>query len=379
CARHRVLASRRGATEPDTLAALAALRRQGVAVHAVACDVTDRAALAGPLLAGIAAETPLRGIVHAAMVIDDALARNTDAARIERVLAPKLLGAQHLDALTAGLALDFFVCFSSATTLFGNPGQSNYVAANAWLEAFCRARRERGLPATSVAWGALDDVGYLARNAKVKDALAGRMGGQALRSDVALQALEDILLADRSDLGVLELDWNALARFLPSAASPKFGDVARRRAQAGGPDLNDEDIRHLAATLDDAALQARLVEILKAEVGEILRVPMDRLDASRSVYDMGLDSLMGVELVVALENRCGLKLPVMALSESPTIEQLAERLVALLRGESDTPADATAAQVRQVAAQHAADVPADSLAEFAADLDAAAPRQKMIH
>lgn len=377
-ARHLVLASRRGAVEPDTQAALAALRQQGVAVQAVACDVTDRAALA-TLLAGIPGETPLRGIVHAAMVIDDALARNTDAARIERVLAPKLLGAQHLDALTAGLPLDFFVCFSSATTLFGNPGQSNYVAANAWLEAFCRARRERGLPATSVAWGALDDVGYLARNAKVRDALAGRMGGQALRSEVALQALEDILLADRSDLGVLELDWNALARFLPSAASPKFGDVARRRAQAGGPDLNDDDIRHLAATLDDAALQARLVEILKAEVGEILRVPMDRLDASRSVYDMGLDSLMGVELVVALENRCGLKLPVMALSESPTIEQLAERLVSLLRGESDPTADATAAQVRQVAAQHAADVPADSLAEFAADLDTAAPRQKMIH
>ncbi|WP_459618495.1 SDR family NAD(P)-dependent oxidoreductase [Bordetella sp. 2513F-2] len=379
-ARHLVLLSRSGPATDAAQEALARLQARGVAVHAAACDVTDRAAL-GQVLEHVAAYMPpLRGIVHAAMVIDDGLIRGADAAQIERVLAPKVLGAMHLDVLTQGMPLDFFVAYSSGTTLFGNPGQANYVAANGWLEAWARQRRAQGLPATCVRWGAIDDVGYLARNKKIKDALQSRMGGAALPAGAALDVLEQMLLSDASDLGVLELDWRALARFLPTADTPKFSWVARRAGSSEHDDAGGADIAHLLATLDDAALLPMIADMLKHEVGEILRVPAEKIDPERSIYDMGLDSLMGVELIVALENRFGIKLPVMALNESPTIARLSAKLLELLRGDEGSHADPVAAQVAQVVAQHADEVSSDAVARFTDEIKSgdAASRQRMI-
>jgi len=380
-ARHLALVSRSGPASEAAQQAIAALQERGVTVHAAACDVTDAQAVAA-LLQHIDGNMPaLKGIVHAAMVIDDGLVRGANAEQIQRVLAPKVLGATHLDAATRDLPLDFFVMFSSATTLFGNPGQANYVAANAWLESLARHRRAQGRPATCVRWGAIDDVGYLARNKKIKDALQSRMGGAALASDAALQALEDMLLADASGLGVLELDWRALRRFLPSAGTPKFSLLARRASESGDDDGDARDISHLLATLDDEALHPVFVDMLKTEVGEILRVPADKINPDVSVYDMGLDSLMGVELVVALENRFGIRLPVMALNESPTLAKLAGRLIQLLRNEGEPAQDTLLAQVEQVVSQHTDEVPAEAMAKFADDLKSGNvdAKQRMIH
>lgn len=380
-ARNLILISRSGPASDAAQSALSAFASQGVRVHAAACDVTDRDALARLLSETAATLPPLKGVVHAAVVIDDGLARSATPAQIQRTLAAKVLGAQHLHALTRDLPLDLFVFYSSATTLFGNPGQSNYVAANTWLERLAAQRRAEGLPATCVRWGAIDDVGFLARNQKIKDALQGRMGGGALASQVALDALEDMLLADASGLGVLELDWRALSRFLPTAGLPKFSDIARRAGSGADEDNGADDIAQMIATLDDATLHERFTDMLKAEIGEILRVSPDKIESTRSVYDMGLDSLMGVELVVALENRFGIRLPVMALNESPTPAKLAERLVLLLRDEHDTAQDDTvAASVQQVVASHAAEVGSRSVSEFVDEIkmNGSLPMQRMI-
>ncbi|CAM4229302.1 SDR family NAD(P)-dependent oxidoreductase [Bordetella muralis] len=380
-ARHLALVSRSGPASETAQEAIAALQARGVTVHAAPCDVTDAQAV-NDLVAHIQTTMPpLKGIVHAAMVIDDGLIRNATAEQIQRVLAPKVLGGQHLDTATQDLTLDFFVMFSSGTTLFGNPGQANYVAANMWLEGLARQRRAQGRPATCVRWGAIDDVGYLARNKKIKDALQSRMGGAALASDTALHALEDMLLANASGLGVLELDWRALRRFLPSANTPKFSVLARRSSDSGDDDGDARDISHLLATMDDAALHPVFVEMLKTEVSEILRVSADKINPDVSVYDMGLDSLMGVELVVALENRFGIRLPVMALNESPTLSKLADRLIQLLRGDGDhAEQDTVLAQVEQVVSQHTDEVPADALAKFADELKSGNINSKrMIH
>ncbi|SAK56568.1 beta-ketoacyl synthase [Caballeronia hypogeia] len=379
-ARHLILIGRRGPATDEAQQAIEALRERGVAVRAAACDVTDRVALAALFAEAAGTMPPIRGIVHAAMVIDDGLIRNATAQQIERAMAPKVLGALHLDELSRDLPLDFFVFHSSGTTLFGNPGQSNYVAANGWLEALARQRRARGLPATSPRWGAIADAGFLARNTKVRDALQGRMGGNALPAAEALRVLEAMLLADAGDLGVLELDWRALARFLPSADSPKFDWVAR--TAAAGPQDDDDagGFAQLLETLDDAELHPVVVDMLKSEVSEILRVPVEKIDADRSVYDMGLDSLMGVELVVALENRFGIRLPVMALSESPTMSRLATRLIQTLRGSATDESDAVTQQVAHVVAQHAQGISQDAIAEFAEELkaDEQGPAQRMI-
>ncbi|MHB8849144.1 MAG: SDR family NAD(P)-dependent oxidoreductase, partial [Burkholderiales bacterium] len=364
-ARHLVLISRSGPQSAEAKEALARLRLQGVTCHAAACDVTDRAALSALLQQIAATMPPLKGIVHAAMVIADGLVRNMDLEQIRRVLLPKVLGAYHLHQLTADCALDYFILFSSATTLFGNPGQGSYVAANAALEALARTRRVDGLAATCVRWGAIDDVGFLARNQSIKDALQNRMGGGALHSDVALDALESMLLADRSGLGVLELDWKALARFLPNADAAKFSEMARQQFGAEVEIEHDNDIQRMLHELSGEALHTAVVDVMRQEVGEILRIGPDKIDPKRSIYDMGLDSLMGVELVLALESRFGIRLSVMALSESPTIARLAERIIELLTSRT-TPeeSDAVALQVTQVAAQHGTVLTTESAAEM---------------
>jgi len=325
-ARNLVLVGRRGLVEPEARAAVAALQSAGVRVHAAACDVSDAKAIS-TLLSEIAVILPpLRGIVHAATVIEDGLIRNVSRDQIRRVFAPKILGAQYLHQLTLGKQLDFFILFSSATTLFGNPGQGNYVAANACVEALALLRRAMGLPALCVRWGAIDDAGYLARNPQIKEALQGRMGGSALQSAVALDALEELLLANRSGMGVLELDWKALKRFLPTSASPKFSALAPAAADVNADDEGNQDVQRLLTTLSADELSATFIEMLKTSVGEILRTSPAKIDEHRSLHDMGLDSLMALELRNRLEPRVGITLPAALVWAYPTISDLASAL-----------------------------------------------------
>ncbi|WP_447044928.1 type I polyketide synthase [Vreelandella sp. H-I2] len=349
-ARQLVLLSRSGPASEEAQAAIAGLEQQGVTVLAVACDITDRDALANVFERIETELNPLRGIVHAATVIDDSLIRNLSAERIQKVLAPKIDGARHLDALTREAALDFFVLYSSATTLFGNPGQANYVAANHWLEAFAANRRAAGLPATCVRWGAIEDVGFLARNTRTRDALQERLGGSALRSDDALNVLEQMLLSPGPSLGVLELEWGALARFLPTAEAPRFNEIARASDDDSSVDA-DDDISALLADLSPEELHSTVTDLLRAELASILLIDEEKLDIHRSVYDMGFDSLMGVELMTAIENRLGVQVSVMVLSEASTLDKLAGVLIQKMHQHDDVeeaPQDALAS----LAAQH---------------------------
>ena len=349
-ARQLILLSRSGPATEEAQAAIAAFEQQGVKVLALACDITDRSALATVLERAKSELAPLRGIVHAATVIDDGLIRNLDAERIQKVLAPKVDGARHLDALTREAALDFFILYSSATTLFGNPGQANYVAANHWLEGFAANRRAEGLPATCVRWGAIDDVGFLARNTRTRDALQERLGGSALHSDDALNVLEQMLLTPGPSLGVLELEWGALARFLPTAEAPRFNEIARASDDDSSVDA-DDDISALLADLSPEELHSTVTELLRTELASILLIDEDKLDIHRSVYDMGFDSLMGVELMTAIENRLGVQVSVMVLSEASTLDKLAGVLIQKMHQHDDVDDDSQNA-IASLAAQH---------------------------
>jgi acyl transferase domain-containing protein/NADPH:quinone reductase-like Zn-dependent oxidoreductase/short-subunit dehydrogenase/acyl carrier protein len=370
-ARHLVLLGRRGAATPEAEVALARMRAEGVQVRVCACDVTRRKALA-ELLSEIAMDMPpLRGVIHAAMVLSDGLLRNLDEDSLHRVLAPKILGARHLDELTRDLALDFFVLYSSATTLFGNPGQGNYVAANQYLEALAGQRRAEGLPATCLSWGAIEDVGYLARNPEVREALQARMGGSALAADEALRILEQALLRDCSGFAAMDIDWSALRRFLPSSGSPKFTELGRRLQDSSSDVEGLAEIERLMHELEPEELEQVFVDLLRREVADILRISPDRLDANRSMYDQGMDSLMGMELVAAVEARFGVKLPIMALSEGPTISRLVERIIRQLKAPEsadDEPDQDLQHQVRSIAARHVGDVDAEAVEEVAAAL-----------
>ncbi len=352
---HLVLLGRRGLNTPGIVPAVTEIEALGSHVHVYACDVTDRAALAS-VLAEIRRDLPpLRGVLHAAMVLDDGLIRNLDAARFRAALAPKAQGAWNLHLQTIDLPLDFFILYSSATTFIGNPGQANYVAANLFLESLAALRRSEGLAATCVSWGAIGDVGYLTRHAAVKEGLQSRLGGDAIASAQALAVLGAMLASNQNGLAVLDFDWHSLQRFLPVAQTHRFDDIRHSAGQRSAGSEQMEDIHSLLAGRSADEMLDIVATLLTSEVAQILQIPADRIDRSRSLYDLGMDSLMGMELVLGIEKRFGVALPVMALNEGPSILRIAERLTSsLAQPSTDQGHDANLKDmVSSLAAQHA--------------------------
>lgn len=351
-AKQLILLSRRGGSSEEATDFLANCQANEINVHIVACDVTNKESLEATINLCGKQLPPLRGVVHAATVINDSLIRNLDTNQIETSMAAKLRGAQYLDELTRKLELEFFILYSSVTTLLGNPGQAAYVAANHWLEALTATRQALQLPATCVRWGAIDDVGFLSRNTEIKDALQNRLGGNALNSDTALDLLEQMIVTQSQQLGVLELDWHALSRFLPTASHNKFRELALTANEAEQNEDDILDLEEMMRTMSQTEFHGAIVDILTHELSEILMISTSKISPEKSIYDMGMDSLMGVELMTALESKIGIKVPVMALTETPKLSQLADKIIDLANNKNAKAESETQAIVEKVVAQH---------------------------
>jgi NADP-dependent 3-hydroxy acid dehydrogenase YdfG/acyl carrier protein len=368
-ARQLVLVSRRGALADGLEPALLELNEQGVDVTIESCDITD-AADVDALIARIARRgAPLKGVIHSAMVIDDGLVANLTDARFAQVLAPKVAGAWNLHRATSNAKLDFFVVYSSATTFLGNPGQASYVAANAFLESLVTLRRQCALPATFMAWGPLADVGFLARNDDTLEALQARIGASPITSDDAMTALERALVDDVAGEAVFRLDWNAISRVMPTAHAPRYSELPK---QAGHDPRNasTSQLRGQIAELPPAASVRLVEETLQAQMARILHLPAEKIDVNCSVLELGLDSLMGMELGMAIEECFEVKLSVMTLAQGATVHSLAEKIVqAIIGDEPDGNAHADAQQqMAALAMRHAVD-----LATHPIDTSAAKP------
>jgi acyl transferase domain-containing protein/NADPH:quinone reductase-like Zn-dependent oxidoreductase/acyl carrier protein len=330
-ARRIVLVSRSGKVRDDARRTLDELVGRGVTVDIVACDVADETAVSD-LLSRVRGEGhPIRSVFHSAMVIEDASLAQTSPEAFARVLAPKVEGARHLDVLTRSDPIEHFVLYSSATTLLGNPGQAGYVAANGYLEGLASRRRAEGLPGLAVAWGAIGDAGYLTRNERAAEILKSRAGVVALSAAEALGHLETLLAEDHGPVAVVApTDWSVASRALVIARKPVLqalvGEVAAVAAGETGA-----DVARLVATLDDAAAVELIAQHLARTIGAIMRAAPGSLDTRRPLVEMGIDSLMTVELRLAVEEQLGLELPISALAAGTTIEDLAQRMLQRLR------------------------------------------------
>jgi acyl carrier protein len=197
------------------------------------------------------------------------------------------------------------------------------------------------------------------------------MGGAALASATALDELERLLVPGTpAAVGVLELDWPSLSRFLPAAQSPRFREIARQVSRDSEAS-DGAELQRWLRELPPAELQSAVADLLKAEVGEILRLAPEKIDSQKSLYELGLDSLMAVELITAVDQRFGINLPVMAISEGPTIARIADRLILQLTG-GEAAADAgeadMAAQVRVLAGQHGGAIDNETLDRVASSV-----------
>lgn len=320
------LVGRRGVATPGAADLVRELAARGAAVRVDALDIADEAALAAAL--AHPGRLPLAGVFHAAMVLDDCHVLDLDRDRLAPVFAAKAGGAAALDRLTRGEPLEHFVLFSSVAAVVGNPGQASYVAANAYLDALARRRRAEGLPALSIAWGALSGVGVVARSPRLADGLA-RTGIDTLSPAVALVALEHLLRAGATEVCVAAIDWARLARALPGADAPRLSELVRsaERGEDAGPRVTQ---RARLLTADEP--RALLLTLLRDELAAVLELDVRELIDDRPLDSFGVDSLMAVELSRRVEQQTGTVLPTALLMRGPTLLTLADHLLGDLLG-----------------------------------------------
>ncbi|MCB9450593.1 MAG: type I polyketide synthase [Anaerolineaceae bacterium] len=336
-ARQVVLVGRR-APSPETQQAIGMMQQTGATITVMNVDVANDAQIAD-VIATIRAEMPpLRGIVHAAGVLDDALLAQQDWARFEKVFAPKVSGAWNLHTLTRGLALDFFVMFSSGSAILGAPGQSNYAAANAFMDGLAHYRRAVGLTALSINWGAWTQIGMAAERS-VGERVASQ-GIGALSPEDGLGIFEQLMVSGAAQVVAIPIDWPKLARQLAGNEPPFLSDQIRRVRQSTS-DADATQQHSLAQQLKDAPEETRpalSLAYVQAQISRVMGIPASRpVDPSQSLHLLGLDSLMAMELKNRVESDLKVTVPVAQLLEGPTVERFAEMVLDKL----DSPADLT--------------------------------------
>ncbi|MFI6515253.1 SDR family NAD(P)-dependent oxidoreductase [Spirillospora sp. NPDC050679] len=311
-ARHLALVSRRGADAAEATDLLADLERLGATATAHAADVTDPAAMAAVLERIDASGHRLAGVVHAAMVLDDQSLTELTGDRVRAVLAPKIAGAAVLDALTRHRDLDQFVLYSSYAARVGNIGQASYSAGNLYLEALTRSRRRAGAPGLAVAWGHIADAGYVARTGLSKT--LSRNGIAPVGAGPALTAMGAALAEGAEVAGIGRYSWGAVRNLLPALATPRFDRLRPEDEAYGGhsrADLMDE----LATATEPEAVRL-ITGVLAETLADILQLDADRIDADTPLQDLGIDSLMGAELLGKLRQRFDVDIPPMELLNS---------------------------------------------------------------
>ncbi|MFT7835752.1 SDR family NAD(P)-dependent oxidoreductase [Saccharothrix sp. BKS2] len=318
-ARHLALVGRRGADAPEAPALLAEFARSGVTATAHTADVADGGAMRRVLAEVEGSGHPLRGVLHAAMVLDDAPLTESDDRRFGTAFRPKAQGAVVLDALTASTDLDFFLLFSSAAATIGLHGQANYVAGNLFLEAFARARRARGLPGQAIGWGAISQVGHVARSG-LQDSVAEVL--RPVRPAVALAAMGQVLGGDDDVLVLAGIGRNPARRFLPGLGSPRMAGLFP--ADVGGAEVRDPRAFHrsLASATPEQG-HALICQAMTELLASVLQTAPDRVDETVPLDRLGVDSLMSAEFLVAVRQQLGCELSVMEAAKGGSITELA--------------------------------------------------------
>ncbi|WP_440054948.1 SDR family NAD(P)-dependent oxidoreductase [Pseudoalteromonas sp. T1lg65] len=322
-----VLISRSGRIADTDLAVLEHMQSLGCDVVTRSVDITDEAAINALVSEINDVDLPLKGIIHSAAVLDDDNLSGLNVARFNRVLAPKALGAMYLH--NASLQLDSaqietFVMFSSLSSIIGNPGQANYIAANAFLNSLAQYRQAKGLAATTINWGALAESGMVARDQTVKQILA-EQGVYGISNAYAFTQFDAALEARKVMCGIMDVEWPLWFNVNPpSKGSARFSLLLEQFAQADD-DSPAQLFQNSLIQLPQPERKALLVERLKEQIAELLKYPIDQMDSKVSITSLGVDSLTTHELSKRIFVNLGLSVSGMVLLSGPSIEQLAKQ------------------------------------------------------
>ncbi|WP_239651188.1 type I polyketide synthase [Mycobacterium sp. UM_Kg27] len=323
-ARHLVLMGR-SAPSATAQATLEALRAAGAEVTVAQGDVAKSSDVAAALASIGASMPPLRGVVHAAGTVDDAILARLDAAKLRAVMAPKVQGAWNLHSLTADMELDFFVLFSSAASVLGSPGAANYGAANAFLDALAWHRQAEGRPALSVNFGPWAGLGMFSNSELHRH--FSHYGVEGLSAENYFAALAALLADGATEAMVLDIDWS---RWRPSAQSPLLRDLQATVDSDQGAGASGGGVAgglFDAVQAADAQERQRLLETyLRDLVAGKLGLAPASLDIHAPLNSLGVDSLITLELRIQVERELGIVVPVARLLDGPSVVSLSSWL-----------------------------------------------------
>jgi acyl carrier protein len=370
-ARHLLLIGRRPPAEASE-GRLALLRAGGANIAVAQVDIAERAQLAQALARpGLPA---LGGVIHAAAVLEDTTLQRLDAVRFENVMRPKIDGAWNLHELTRDASLDFFVLFSSAASVMGSPGQANYCAANAFLDALAHHRRSQGKAASSINWGPWAEAGLAAAQANRGQRLAAQ-GMASIKPGDGFLALGHLLAENPVQVAVMPLNVRHWRQLFPRAVRAPFlteildeGEGAVRATPASSP-------ARIALENAPPALRQPMIEAhLSEQLSQVLRMSQSELGRDTPLPTLGLDSLMALELRNRLELSLGVTLSATLIWGYPTIAALAGFLLGKVGlAETATPEAGAGASEPESAVTNVAELSEDAamamLSEKLASLD----------
>nr|AWC08659.1 polyketide synthase type I [Kitasatospora mediocidica] len=335
--RHLLLVSRRGGEAPGAEELAAELADSGVSVTWAACDVADREAL-GAVLADVPAAHPLTAVLHTAGVLDDGVISSLTPERVDHVMRPKVDAAWNLHELTRDLDLAAFVLFSSSSGVFGGPGQGNYAAANAFLDALAEHRRAQGLSATALAWGLWAGGGMGGTLDEADIARMRRAGLPPLPVAEGLALLDTALRVRGAALVPMRVDVTALRAAAASGAiSPLLRGLVRvpvrRAVDADASGAGESGLVQRLAGLSPAEQERVLLDLVRGQVATVLGYAgAETVGSGRAFKELGFDSLTAVELRNQLNAVTGLRLPATLIFDYPDPTVLARHLRTELAG-----------------------------------------------
>ncbi|PSB21039.1 short-chain dehydrogenase [filamentous cyanobacterium CCP2] len=321
-ARQLILTGRRGASEVAQTV-ITKLEQAGAKVLVLQGNVAETADVSKMLETIASSLSPLCGIIHAAGVLDDGILLQQNWERFTRVMQPKVQGAWNLHQLTQTLPIDFFVTFSSAASLLGSPGQGNYAAANAFMDALAHYRRAQGLPGLSINWGPWSDAGMAASLDQRNQERLTTQGIQPIASEQGLQVLEQVLGQEIAQIGVLPFDWSVFGQQFSNTSPPSLlaevmGEITP--LETVQPALSEVRLQLQAVPAEDRP--AQVITYLQGQIAKVLGLPMSELNPEQPLHELGMDSLMAVELTSLIRAELQVELPIRALVEDPSIASI---------------------------------------------------------
>ena len=328
-ATHLVLSSRRCGAAAQS--AIADLESKGTKIKVVKADVSQAEEVKN-LLQTSQEFAPLKGIIHAAGVLDDGVVSQQTPARFVKVFAPKVLGTWYLHQYSQGIPLDFFVCFSSQTSLLGNGGQVSYASANAFMDTLMHQRNQKGLPALSINWGGWSEVGMAK---KLVEAISPKQG---------VELFGALLSQDVSQVGVFPNQWQKFSQKLPSLAGfPVLSKLIKPKSTTSQSTL--QQLSQVSAKEQYEILKKHIKSEIELIVGT---VPADE----QNFFDLGMDSLMSIQLGNRLASELQLSLPAMVILQYPTLNSLSQFLLEQFKHNSDSHAVPSEKPVTELLQQH---------------------------